>query len=179
MAIQRIRTDQMQSTSSSYDNFTEQLAGMSQPFMQTKIATEGQTYMSVDSNFTMGTGQLKVFVNGQYVESGALGYYVELSSSEIQFAQDVLVAGDVVTLRIEGVGGGATTADHVHYWNITPQGLVNGVNRVFQLSHYPRAIAIYINGIRQSQSMYTVNLNQVTLDEAPLVGYDILIDYVV
>lgn len=178
MAIQRIRTDQMQSTSSSYDTFTEQLAGMTQPFTQTVSASEGQTTIVVDTAYTTGTGQLKVFLNGQFVEPGVFGYYLEISNTEICF-NEPLIAGDIVTLRIEGAGGGATTVEHVHYWNITPQGLVNGINRVFQLSHYPRMVAVYINGVRQSQSMYTLYLNQITLDEAPLVGYDILVDYIV
>lgn len=182
MALQRIHTSQIKSTSTSYTSFKEQLNGMSIPYFEVKIANEGQTNFTLSPGkyYSVGTGQLKVYYNGQITTAGVDKDYIEVNESEIQF-NFPCYAGDIILMRIEGAGGGATTSDHVHYWNVVPSGVINGVNTVFTLPHIPRdgTVVVYINGVRQNPASFTISINELHLDEAPLTGSEILTDYIV
>ncbi len=175
--LQRIRTEQIYATSNTYDDFSEQLYGMTIPFLQQVTPTNGQTLFTLNTAYETGTGQLKVFLNGQLIEKD--GWYTETSSTEITFLSP-RYSDDVIIFRIEGVGGGAITTDsHTHVANYTPQGNVNGNNAVFQLSYYPKSVMLYLDGIRQSTSTYTIVGNVLTLDEAPVTGVSLLMDLIV
>lgn len=172
--LQRIRTDQVQATSSQYEDFSDQLEGMSIPFIQQVTPTSGQTVFTLSTQYSMGTGQLKVFLNGQLIEKD--GWYNELNPSQVQFVSP-RYTDDVIIFRIEGVGGGALAGTaHTHVWNYTPQGLVNGSNSTFTLAYYPKSISVYLDGIRQKSSYYTLNGNTLILDEAPEEGTEIVLD---
>lgn len=175
--LQRIRTEQIYATSNVYDDFSDQLYGMTIPFIQQVTPTNGQTLFTVNTAYETGTGQLKVFLNGQLIEKD--GWYTETSSTQVTFLSP-RYNDDVVIFRIEGAGGGATTSDtHIHVTGYTPQGLVNGNNSIFTLSYYPKATALYLDGIRQGSSHYTITGNTLTLDEAPSTGVEIMMDLLV
>lgn len=180
MPLQRITPEQIKPLSDSYNTFKDQLIGMSIPYFETHIATEGQTLITLSNGkyYAVGTGQLKVYLNGQLVNNG--GEYVEVNEQQIRF-NFPLYKDDVVLLRIEGAGGGVSTSDHVHYNGVTPTGITNGLNKVFTLPHIPRdnTVRVYINGIRQANTKFTVHINQLILDEAPPQGAELIIDYIV
>jgi hypothetical protein len=61
----------------------------------------------------------------------------------------------------------------------TPAGAINGVNTSFTTSDNFSDIAIYLNGLRLLSAHYSVTGgNSFTLDDAPLTGDGLSVDYV-
>jgi len=60
-----------------------------------------------------------------------------------------------------------------------PSGDIDGVNKVFQLSNSPSSskLDVYLNGILQASSAFTVSASQITFSEAPYAGDVIVVDY--
>jgi hypothetical protein len=62
----------------------------------------------------------------------------------------------------------------------TPTGLINNTNRVFTTSSAFRtgSIAVYLNGLRESHFTETAT-NQITLEDPPVSGDSLRVDYVI
>jgi hypothetical protein len=62
----------------------------------------------------------------------------------------------------------------------TPSGAINGINKVFSTASTFRAdsTSLYLNGLRESHYTETGG-SSVTLSDAPMVGDEIRIDYII
>lgn len=182
MAIQRIRLGQIKSQTVNYKDFDEQVVGMSVPFYQEWLATEGQTDFIVDTNYKMGINSIKVFLNGVYQDQGINASYIEVDEKTIRF-NEPLYQNDWVMVRIEGAGGGTTLEDHIHHVREVPVGAIDGVNTVFELHFEPKVGTehLYKNGMLMHDGEgedYIINGKTITFAEAPLVGAKILVTYI-
>jgi hypothetical protein len=181
VAIQKIRLDQVVSSTVNYDSLGDQVEGMSVPFFQEFTATEGQTEFTLSTNYNMGSNSLKVYLNGIYQDLNV--DYEETFANEVTF-NSPLFSGDWVLFRIEGAGSGTTLETHIHVTRETPSGSINGSNAVFNLQYVPRENSeqIYKNGVLQTKGLtadYTINENAITFNSAPLSGARILVNYIV
>lgn len=178
--MQRINTDQVKSTSSKYNSFSDQLVGMSIPYVKLYSATADQVLFTLtnDMIYDVGSGQLEVYLNGQITSEGKTSDYFEVDNNKFQF-NTPLVEGDQVLVRIEGVGGGVVVENDVKFNNFIPVGAINGINKVFSLPHIPNdgTLKVYINGLVQGTNTYTLNKFAFTLDEAPRSYFSITVDY--
>ena len=84
---------------------------------------------------------------------------------------DILVGGNFGTQTLSLVD------------NETPVGLINGANAFFEseFPYFPESLKVYVNGIRISEGVtedYIITGNTTfTLNESPVIGDIILIDY--
>ena len=70
--------------------------------------------------------------------------------------------------------------DFNNIFHEVPSGAVNGVNKVFTVSHdyINGKISIYLNGLQQPETTYTeTSPTSFTLADAPVTGTTILVDY--
>ena len=181
MALERIRLEQVQAATTSYDTFGDQVEALKVPFYQEFDATQGQTLFTLSTNYVVGNNSLKVFLNGIYQDVNV--DYTETSFNQVAFSQGLEV-GDWVLFRIEGAGSGTTLEDHKHITRETPSGSINGTNTNFSLQFTPRegTEEVYKNGVLQSigaSADYTISENIITFTSAPLTGARILVNYVV
>lgn len=182
--LQRIRLEQVQSNSTNnyYATFAEQLSGMMLPTVDVQNGLVGKQVYNLKSGMTyaVGTNQLKVSLNGieMFISDGD---YTELNESSVQMNFPIH-QGDIFVFRIEGAGGGSATSDHAHYENIIPNGVPNGILKTFTLPAIPRKKAdliVCIDGIFQKQSSYSLVVNQLTFNQAPLAGMVISTSFIV
>lgn len=182
MTMTRIRLNQIKSNTVNYDNFEEQVIGMSIPFFEEFTAKDSQTDFVLSTNFKVGSNTLKVFLNGMLQDLSIDGSYIEVDESTIRF-NEPLYKGDWVVFRIEGAGSGTTLEDHIHHVREIPIGPVDGVNRNFILSYAPRLGTehVYKNGLLMFDGVsedYTINDEVITFVEAPLANSKILVTYI-
>jgi hypothetical protein len=181
MALERIRLDQVQASTSSYDTFGDQLEALKSPFYQEFSATQGQTVFTLSTNYVVGNNGLKVFLNGIYQDVNV--DYTETSFNQVTFSQG-LDLGDWVLFRIEGAGSGTTLEDHKHIIREIPFGAINGTNNTFTTQFVPRlgSEEVYRNGVLQTRGStndYQINGNTIVFLSAPSVHSIILVNYIV
>ena len=86
---------------------------------------------------------------------------------------EILTAAEIAWVQAMAVSGVAVE-------NETPSGAVNGSNKTFTLANTPIAgsTRLYRSGLRlKLTSDYTVATATITLNEAPEVGENLIIDY--
>jgi hypothetical protein len=91
--------------------------------------------------------------------------------------QNVLIAPEpsirIIQQGIQGIPGtsGGLLIEEV------PTGLIDGSNTIFTLTHEPLMVIVYLNGLAQGQSNYSVVGSVITLDDAPFAGDELLALY--
>ncbi|MNR25263.1 hypothetical protein D3C85_1424020 [compost metagenome] len=125
---------------------------MPNSYIQEIIAYQGQTEVSLNTNYRKGINMLEVYLNGQTVAAGANNEYIELSPKSIKF-NSPLTAGDIIKIRIEGSGDGTLKELTQHIVNEIPLGEVDGSNREFIIKHpiVKNTEEIFINGVLMSK----------------------------
>lgn len=187
MAVNRIRVSQIKAQSPDLNHFGEQLNGQGKPYYQLVKATEGQTVFTLTKPYQVGSGELKVFYNGQKVypttdPSSADGTYHETNNTTITFL-DPMYDEDVVEFTMEGKGQGvAYVVDHFHVYREKPVGSINGINRVFELNRIPKANSemVFRNGILLNIGLeedYTIEGKKIIFNEAPPISAKIIVNY--
>jgi hypothetical protein len=187
MAILRIRVEQIQSQSPDLTSLAEQLNGMGKPHYQFIRSTDGTAEFTVDKPYQPGSGELKVYLNGQKVvgtpdPAVQAGDYHEVDSTKIRFLEP-LYDGDIIEFQMEGKGQGtAYVVDHYHAYREKPIGDINGVNKIFFLSRTPRPNTelVFVNGNLKDEGAdndYVIEGNKITFTEAPATSSKILVNY--
>lgn len=187
MAVNRIRVSQIKAQSPDLSHFGEQLNGQGKPYYQLFTATEGQKRFTLAKPYSAGTGELMVFYNGQKITptsdlSKEDGEFHEVDEYTIEFLMS-LYEGDVVEFMMEGKGQGiAMVVDHFHIYREKPEGVIDGINRVFFLERTPKLQSelVFRNGILLNMGAdedYVIEGKKIIFDTAPVTGSKILVNY--
>lgn len=187
MAVNRIRVSQIKAQSPDLNHFGEQLNGQGKPFYQLIHTTQGQKSFTLSKPYSAGTGELKVFYNGQKVTptsdpSLTDGEYHEIDEYTVEFLMD-MYEGDVVEFMMEGKGQGiAMVVDHFHVYREKPVGNIDGINRVFFLERTPKLKSemVFRNGMLLNMGIeedYTIEGKKIIFNDAPPTGSKILVNY--
>lgn len=97
------------------------------------IQTDGQTVIDLKSPYVMGINMLYVFVNGIYQQVNR--DYGELSTTQIEFPEGVLRAGDVVDVRY-------VTSDNINLGDIKVVATISDLNNL-QVPENTIAVVVY------------------------------------
>lgn len=128
-----------------------------------------------------------VFLNGQKITptsdpSLTDGDYHEVDATTIEFLEP-LIQDEVLECMMEGKGQGiAMVVDHFHVYREKPEGIIDGINRVFYLERTPKIMSemIFRNGIllnMGAEEDYVIEGKKIIFNDAPPSGAKILINY--
>lgn len=187
MAVNRIRVSQIKAQSPDLNHFGEQLNGQGKPYYQLFQAIQGQKRFTLAKPYAAGTGELMVFYNGQKVtpttdSSLQDGEFHEIDEYTIEFLME-MYEGDVVECMMEGKGQGiAMVVDHFHVYREKPEGVIDGINRVFFLERTPKdkSEMIFRNGILLNMGIeedYVIEGRKIIFNDAPPMSSKILVNY--
>ncbi|MCX7610365.1 MAG: hypothetical protein N2043_02100 [Ignavibacterium sp.] len=191
MEIAKLRIEQIKATTDEYENLGEQLRAMPESWEYVVHPEENQKTFVLPREYTMGYKNLIVYLNGQKVQ-GPLNdedienknyTYIEVNPTTIEFNEDIyLSSSDTIVFRQEGVGAGTSfVAEVEHVVREKPQGIMNGINKQFQLSKYPKpnTECVFYNGVLldPENGDYTIDGRTITLSFAPEEGDRIHVNY--
>ena len=112
--------------------------------------------------------------------------HAKLAEVEVADSATTIVTADITDSRVQSnikseFGGGGSTSSNSLTINEVPTGDIDGSNTSFTISSTPVAdtLSVYINGIKQSPTHYSLTGTTLTLSTAPLTGTELLVDYLV
>ena len=112
--------------------------------------------------------------------------HAKLAEIEVADSAATIVTADITDSRVQSnikseFGGGGSTSSNSLTINEVPTGDIDGSNTSFTISSTPVAdtLSVYINGIKQSPTHYSLTGTTLTLSTAPLTGTELLVDYLV
>ena len=110
---------------------------------------------------------------------------LDLQTNQVHNVVDPSSAQDAATKNYVDTAIANDAVGEVSYsnfvFNEVPSGTINGTNVTFTLAHTPQAgTALHLNGLRQTPGAtndFTISGATITFNAAPIVGDEILADY--
>lgn len=145
--------------------------------LQEKIVTTNELEYKLETfTYRPNKNELEIYLGGIRQVKGI--DYVEVSEDTFKFLHPI--PENILILACKE-NSGAVRLHHIHYYEVEPIGEVDGLNKEFLLPHIPQegTLIVYVGGIRQKSSYYTLKGNSFELIIPPPKGVDLSVDYIV